>query len=50
MVESLVLKQDQVEAFQVVFGTYRKHNSTSSIKILPSAIALDLEVVESSVV
>jgi hypothetical protein len=31
MDESLVLKQDLVEAFQIVSKTYREHNPTSAL-------------------
>jgi hypothetical protein len=30
---SLVLKQDQVESFQIVSKTYRKHNTTIALQI-----------------
>jgi hypothetical protein len=33
MVESLVLKEDQAEAFPIVSITYRKHNSTAPLHI-----------------
>jgi hypothetical protein len=33
MVESLVSKQNQVEAFQIVSSTYRKHHPTTSLHI-----------------
>jgi hypothetical protein len=36
MVESLVSKQDQVEAFQIVSITCRKHNPTTSLQISTS--------------
>jgi hypothetical protein len=34
MDESLVSKQDQVKAFQIVSNAYRKHNPTSAFQIV----------------
>jgi hypothetical protein len=36
MIESLLSKQDQVEAFKIFFITYRNHNATSALHISTS--------------
>jgi hypothetical protein len=45
MDESLVLKQEQVESFQIVSKTYRKYNARSALQISTASSTQFLKLV-----